>query len=171
MENPLIKAFLAKLEHNEIIPVVPPVPNTSLADYFDLIDRRFSNPKIGDTIPRLAQDGSNRQPKFILPATAARLASGQDVTGLSLVSALWCKYFEGVSDSGKPIVFNDESAERLQKAALASREDPKAFLALGDIFGDVGTNPRFVESFSKALARLRAKGTAATLADYIDGKL
>ncbi|MCD2174321.1 mannitol dehydrogenase family protein [Rhizobium sp. C4] len=171
MENPLIKAFLARLEHNEIIPVVPPVPKTSLADYFDLIDRRFSNPKIGDTIPRLAQDGSNRQPKFILPATAARLAKGQDVTGLSLVSALWCKYFEGVSDSGKAIVFNDESAERLQKAALASRDDPRVFLALGDIFGEVGTNPRFVESFSKALASLRTKGTAATLSDYIDGKL
>jgi mannitol 2-dehydrogenase len=171
MENPLIKAFLARLEHNEIIPVVPPVPNTSLADYFDLIDRRFSNPKIGDTIPRLAQDGSNRQPKFILPATAARLEKGLDVTGLSLVSALWCKYFEGVSDSGKPIAFNDESAERLQKAALASRDDPKAFLALGDIFGAVGTNPRFVESFSKALASLRQKRTAETLSLYIDGKL
>lgn len=171
MENPLIKAFLARLEHNEIIPVVPPVPKTSLADYFDLIDRRFSNPKIGDTIPRLAQDGSNRQPKFILPATAARLEKGLDVTGLSLVSALWCKYFEGVSDSGKPIAFNDESAERLNKAALASRDDPKAFLALGDIFGSVGTNPRFVESFSRALASVRQNGTAETLSRYVDGNL
>ena len=99
MENPLIRAFLAKLENEEIIPVVPPVPDTSLADYFDLIERRFSNPKIGDTIPRLAQDGSNRQPKFILPSTADRLDKGLDVVGLALVSALWCKYFEGVTDT------------------------------------------------------------------------
>ena len=169
MENPLIRAFLAKLEHDEIIPVVPPVPDTGLGDYFDLIERRFSNPKIGDTIPRLAQDGSNRQPKFILPSTSDRLAKGLDVIGLALVSALWCKYFEGVSDSGKAIAFNDASAERLHEAALASRADPKAFLALGDIFGDVGTNPRFVQRFSEALASLRSRGAAATLQAYIDG--
>ncbi|MFN6987031.1 MAG: hypothetical protein ACK4OI_19605, partial [Rhizobium oryzihabitans] len=63
----------AKLEKEEIIPVIPPVPDTDLNEYFSLIERRFLNPKIGDTIPRLAQDGSNRQPKFILPSTADRL--------------------------------------------------------------------------------------------------
>ncbi|RCW21074.1 mannitol 2-dehydrogenase [Ciceribacter lividus] len=171
MENPLIRGFLAKLENEEIIPVVPPVPGTSLADYYALIERRFANPKIGDTIPRLAQDGSNRQPKFILPSTADRLAKGLDVVGLALVSALWCRYFEGVSDSGKAIIFNDVNADRLQAAALAARQDPKAFLALGDIFGDVGTNPRFVLRFTGALASLREDGTAATLQKYLDDKL
>ncbi len=58
-------AFLAKLEKVEIIPVIPPVPNTVLSDYFDLIERRFSNPNIGDTSPAFARMGSNRQPKFI----------------------------------------------------------------------------------------------------------
>ncbi|HLP70624.1 MAG TPA: mannitol dehydrogenase family protein [Rhizobium sp.] len=171
MENLLIRGFLAKLENEEIIPVVPPVPGTSLAEYYALIERRFANPKIGDTIPRLAQDGSNRQPKFILPSTADRLAKGLDVTGLALVSALWCRYFEGISDSGKAIVFNDVNAGRLQAAARASRQDPKAFLALGDIFGEVGTNPRFVVRFTEALAHLRENGTAATLQKYLDGKL
>ena len=171
MENVLIRAFLAKLENEEIIPVVPPVPDTSLSDYFNLIERRFSNPKIGDTIPRLAQDGSNRQPKFILPSTADRLDKGLDVVGLALVSALWCKYFEGVTDTGQPIVFGDTSAERLQKAALASRADPNAFLALDDIFGKTGKNPQFVTRFSTALASLREKGTAATLQAYLDGAL
>ena len=171
MEHPLIRAFLAKLENEEIIPVIPPVPNTSLTDYFALIERRFSNPKIGDTIPRLAQDGSNRQPKFILPSTADRLAAGAGITGLSLVSALWCRYFEGKSDSGQDIVFNDVHAERLQKAALASREDPTLFLAEEDIFGAVGKNERFRKAFSHALETLRAKGTAATLQLYLDNGL
>ncbi|UJW75518.1 mannitol dehydrogenase family protein [Rhizobium sp. SL42] len=171
MENPLIRGYLAKLENDEIIPIVPPVPNTSLQDYFKLIESRFLNPKIGDTIPRLAQDGSNRQPKFILPSTADRLAKGLDVVGLALVSALWCRYFEGTSDSGKTIVFNDDSAERLQAAAIASRNDPKAFLGLADIFGSVGTNPLFIQRFGKALQSLRADGTAETLKRYIDGHL
>jgi mannitol 2-dehydrogenase len=171
MEHPLIRAFLSKLENEEIIPVVPPVPDTSLQDYFSLIENRFANPKIGDTIPRLAQDGSNRQPKFILPSTTDRLAKGLDVQGLALVSALWCRYFEGTSDGGKDIAFNDPSAERLHAAALASRSDPMAFIGLGDIFGSVGSDPRFQARFNQAIGSLRSQGTAVTLQRYIDGTL
>lgn len=171
MENPLVKGFLEKLERDEIIPIVPPVPNTDLNDYFQLIDRRFSNPKIGDTIPRLAQDGSNRQPKFILPSTADRLARGLDVVGLALVSALWCRYFEGQSDSGKAITFNDPNAERLHATALRSKQEPLAFLELSDIFGSVGTDPLFRQRFATALNSLRSVGTAETLKRYLEGQL
>ncbi len=171
MEDDDIRAFLAKLEKEEIIPVIPPVPDTDLGDYFTLIEKRFSNPKIGDTIPRLAQDGSNRQPKFILPSTADRLRRGEDVVGLSLVSALWCRYFAGTSDSGKAIVFNDASAERLQAAALKAKDDPAAFLALSDIFGEVAASELFRRRFAKALATLWEKGTRATLRLYLDDKL
>ncbi|WP_037077448.1 mannitol dehydrogenase family protein [Neorhizobium vignae] len=171
MEHKLIRAFLEKLEKDEIIPVIPPVPNTNLIDYYKLIERRFSNPKIGDTIPRLAQDGSNRQPKFILPSTADRLAKGQDIVGLSLVSALWCRYFAGTSDSGKPIVFNDASADRLNAAALKAKDNPAAFLALGDIFGDVAKSELFRTRFAHALKTLWIEGTAKTLELYLGGKL
>ncbi|ASY63981.1 Multiple polyol-specific dehydrogenase [Sinorhizobium sojae CCBAU 05684] len=171
MEEPLIRAFLAKLEHEEIIPVIPPVPDTDLKDYYSLIEKRFSNPKIGDTIARLAQDGSNRQPKFILPSTADRLGRGEDVVGLSLVSALWCRYFVGKSDSGKDIVFNDANADRLHAAALAAKDEPAAFLALSDIFGDVAQSDLFRRRFAHALKTLSEKGTRATLQFYLDGEL
>ncbi|NTE58227.1 mannitol dehydrogenase family protein [Agrobacterium tumefaciens] len=171
MEHPLIRAFLAKLENEEIIPVIPPVPDTNLADYFALIERRFLNPKIGDTIPRLAQDGSNRQPKFILPSTADRLARGEDIVGLSLVSALWCRYFQGTSDSGREIAFNDASAERLQAAAIKAKDDPMAFLALEDIFGAVAESELFRKRFAHALKTLWQQGTAKTLQLYLDDKL
>ncbi len=78
MQEPLVRGFLAKLEHDEIIPTVPPVPDTVLEDYYQLIERRFSNPKIGDTIRRLCLDGSNRQPKFIIPTIADRLKAGKE---------------------------------------------------------------------------------------------
>ena len=83
MEEPLIRHFLAKLERDEILPTVPPVPGLALEDYYQLIERRFSNPKIGDTIRRLCLDGSNRQPKFIIPTIADRLKAGGGVTGRS----------------------------------------------------------------------------------------
>ncbi|MGO6901956.1 mannitol dehydrogenase family protein, partial [Rhizobium ruizarguesonis] len=171
MEDPLIRAFLAKLEKDEIIPIVPPVPNTSLADYFALIEHRLLNPKIADTIPRLAQDGSNRQPKFILPSTLDNLRQGRDVVGLALVSALWCRYFAGKTDSGKDIVFNDASAERLHAAALKAKDDPSAFLVFDDIFGEVAKSELFRKRFAHALKTLWEKGTRETLQLYLDGKL
>ncbi|TBY59175.1 mannitol dehydrogenase family protein [Rhizobium leguminosarum bv. viciae] len=171
MEDPLIRAFLAKLEKDEIIPIVPPVPNTSLTDYFALIEHRLLNPKIADTIPRLAQDGSNRQPKFILPSTLDNLRQGRDVVGLALVSALWCRYFAGKSDSGKDIVFNDASAERLHAAALKAKVDPSAFLVFDDIFGEVAKSELFRKRFAYALKTLWEKGTRETLQLYLDGKL
>ena len=103
MADPLVRGFLDKLEHDEIIPCVPPVPGVDLRDYYGLIARRFANPDVGDTIPRLAQDGSNRQPKFILPSTRDRLKAGADVTGLALESALWCRYCAATTDAGEPI--------------------------------------------------------------------
>ena len=170
MEEPLIRRFLARLEREEIVPTVPPVPDTDLEDYVQLIERRFSNPTIGDTIPRLCQDGSNRQPKFILPAAAARLDAGKSVTGLALVSALWCRFCAGTTDSGKPTNYNDASAERLKEAALRAKSDPRVFLAMEDIYGAVGRSEAFAAAFAGHLAALWQNGARDTLAAYASGQ-
>ena len=171
MQEPLIRGFLEKLEREEIIPVVPPVPGSDLSGYLDLIVRRFSNPTIGDTIPRLCQDGSNRQPKFILPSAADRLRRGEGVTGLALVSALWCRYCAGETDSGRAIAPNDASAGRLKEAALQARQEPAAFLGMADIFGGTGKAPAFAAAFARNLSSLWDRGTRQTLTDYIAGVL
>lgn len=171
MGDPLVRGILDKLEMEEIIPCMPPVPGVDLQDYYRLIARRFSNPDVGDTIPRLAQDGSNRQPKFILPSTRDRLSAGADVTGLALVSALWCRYCAGVNDQGRPFVLDDPNAARLTPAASAAREGASAFLNLTDIFGDLSDNPAFRSRFEAALSRLWREGTRATLQAYLGGAL
>ena len=171
MEHPLVRGFLDKLERTEIIPTVPPVPDTDLDDYFKLIDRRFSNPKIGDTIRRLCLDGSNRQPKFIIPAIADRLKAGGDVTGLALESALWCRYCFGTTDSGAVIEPNDPSWDRMVETSRKAKRDPSAWLAMEDIYGAVGKSPVFAERFAHALAALWRDGTAVALRNYIVGKL
>jgi len=171
MEHPLVRKFLEKVEREEIIPIVPPVPDTDLGDYYRLIERRFSNPKIGDTITRLCLDGSNRQPKFILPSAADRVAAGASVTGLALVSALWARYCYGESDSGKVIPPNDPNWDRLTKLAREAKADPKQWLTMSDIFGTLATNPIYVTAFNQALSSLWARGTAATLEAYLGDKL
>ncbi len=170
MAHPLIAAFLDRLELTEIVPIVPPVPGTDLVAYYRLIAERFANPKIGDTIPRLCQDGSNRQPKFIVPSQRDRLAKGLAVDGLALVSALWCRYCAGTDDAGRPIPPNDESAERLKALASAAKTVPVAFLdGLGDVFGDVASAPAFRERFSHHLGDLWDRGTLAVLTDWVRG--
>ena len=100
--------------------------------------RRFSNPKIGDTIRRLCLDGSNRQPKFIIPTIADRLKAGKGIEGLALESALWCRYCFGTTDSGAVTEPNDPNWERMTATAKAAKADPSAWLGMSDIYGAVG---------------------------------
>ncbi|MEM7041952.1 MAG: mannitol dehydrogenase family protein [Pseudomonadota bacterium] len=167
MAHPLIGGFLDKLQREEVIPVVPPVPGIDRSDYLALITHRFANPEIKDTIPRLCQDGSNRQPKFILPSTRDRLAGGQSVDGLALVSALWCRYCYGETDTGVPIDVDDVQADRLREAATRARAEPRAFLDLGDIFGDIAESEIFEEAFRTMLDSLWQKGVATTIEHYL----
>ncbi|HMQ94142.1 MAG TPA: mannitol dehydrogenase family protein [Amaricoccus sp.] len=167
MENPLVRAFLQKLERDEIIPIVPPVPNTDLDGYFRKVEERCLNPKIGDTIRRLCLDGSNRQPKFIIPSIADRLARGLPVEGLALESALWCRYCEGTTDSGKVTEPNDPNWDRLQAQARAAKSDPAAWLSMADIYGRTAEVPAFTDAFARWLRALWADGTEATLRRYL----
>jgi len=171
MEDAQIAAFLRKLTDDEIIPTVPPPPGVDLDDYRDLIARRFTNPKIGDTVARLCLDGSNRQPKFILPAVGDRLKAGASCTGLALVSALWCRYCYGVSEAGVVIPPNDPSWDRLQAAAALAKDDPRAWLAMRDIFGALGDDPGYSATFSNALVNIWSRGVRPTLDDYLAGRL
>ena len=133
MEHSLIHDFLVKVEQDEIIPIVPPVPDTSLQNYFTLIVRRFANPAIGDTIRRLCLDGSNRQPKFIVPSIADAIKAGRSFKGLALESALWCRYCFGITESGAVIEPNDPNWELLKEKARAAKNDPQAWLAMNDV--------------------------------------
>ena len=67
MEHPVIGPFLDCLERNEIIPTVPPVPDTNLEEYWEIIQERFANPTIMDTIRPNCSDGFSHQPMFIVP--------------------------------------------------------------------------------------------------------
>lgn len=167
MQHPLIRAYLRKVEETEIVPAVPPVPGTDTRAYFDLIERRFSNPKIGDTVRRLCLDGSNRQPKFIIPTLRDALAGGGPIEGLALESALWCRYCAGTTDSGAKIAPNDPAWDSLQPVALQARERPQSWLEQRAIYGDLAGDPRFSAAFARWLGALWDDGTAAVLDDYI----
>lgn len=169
MADPLIRAFLKKLEEEEVLPTVPEIPGVSFTDYLDTVMERFSNPAVGDTIPRLCLDGSNRQPKFILPSIQDRLDKGLSVTGLALETALWCRYCLGRNEAGEAHVIEDGSAALLQDWARDVFEGTADAFVMPELFGALGSNPVFLKAFCHAAEQIGTIGVAETLKRYLDG--
>jgi mannitol 2-dehydrogenase len=167
MAHPLIRAFLQKVETEEVLPYVAPVPATSIPAYLDLIIARFSNPEVADTTARLCLDGSNRQPKFIVPSLNDNLAAGTVPNGLLLLSALWCHYCAGVTDDGQTIPPNDPDWDALQTRAKAAKTNPGVWLQMDTVYGDTGRDPRVIAAFTAAQRDVQNKGTKAGLEAYL----
>ncbi|OWY12602.1 mannitol dehydrogenase [Thioclava sp. F34-6] len=169
MADDQIRAYLDKIETTEILPIVPPVPDTDLNDYKQLILSRFSNPEVADTIRRLCHDGSNRQPKFIITSISDCLAQGRDCTGLILESALWCRYCYGTSETGAEIAPNDPNWDRLVAQSKLAKERPAAWLEMSEIYGDLAENAEVVAKFTALLNDVWARGSHSVIADYLAG--
>ncbi|KAA2316844.1 mannitol dehydrogenase family protein [Pseudooceanicola sediminis] len=167
MAHPLVHAFFRKVEAEEILPHVHAVPEFTPEQYLELIDARFSNPAIKDTTRRLCLDGSNRQPKFIVPSVRDGLAAGISVDGLALLSALWCRYCIGHIEDGTAVAPNDPSWERLTATAARAKDTPMAWLEMRDVYGDLAQVPAFAGRFADWLGLIWAQGTEAALNAYL----
>ncbi|MCV2864743.1 mannitol dehydrogenase family protein [Defluviimonas sp. WL0075] len=167
MADPQIRAFFRKVEEEEIVPFVAPVPSMTPAAYLDLIDRRFTNPQIRDTTRRVAFDGSSRHPGFLFQSLRDALAAGQSVRGLALAEALWARMCAGEREDGSTIEPNDPNWDDLRRAALAARTAPAVWLAQPGIYGTLGAEPPFATAFADALARLWRDGCRETIARFL----
>lgn len=167
MADPQIEAWLRALEAREIIPTLAPIDGVDFGQYLELIVNRFANPGIGDTIPRLCHDGSNRQPKFILPTLADALRDDLAIDGLAQEVAFWCRYCESTDDAGNEIAPNDENHAELRELALAARDNPSAFLSNRTVFGMLPDNPRFQRAFAERLGIIHERGTRGAIEAYL----
>lgn len=168
MADPVIARWLDALMRREVIPLVPTISGISFEDYLSTCAERFANPMIGDTIARLCFDGSNRQPKFILPTVREAVETGSPLEGLGLEVALWCAYCAASVDGLINHPLEDERADQLKEAALKARIDPSEFLKLQDIFGDLSASEAFVEAFARQLQSVEEQGARATIHSYLD---
>jgi mannitol 2-dehydrogenase len=166
-QDRLFRAFLLGYMDSEAIPTLPPVPGVDLREYRHTLIERFSNPEIRDTIARLCAESSDRIPKWLLPVIREQLTTGGEIRRSAAVVASWARYAEGVDEQGRPIEVFDRQAERLTRAARRQREDPTAFIADRDLFGDLADDERFVAAYRSALASLHQRGARATLESLI----
>ena len=166
MARPLIRALFRKVQRDEIMPHVKPVPDFTPEAYLDLITRRFSNPAIVDTPRRVAFEGSSRHPGFVLPILRDGLGTGAPVEGLALVEALWARMCEGTREDGTVIEPNDPLWDTLRSVAKTARDHPPAWLAQRRFYGDLVEAPRFARAFERWLDTIWSDGCEAALQAY-----
>jgi mannitol 2-dehydrogenase len=169
-QDPLFRAFVRGYMDDEATPTLAPVPGVDLDDYKRTLIERFSNPEVRDTIARLCAESSDRMPKFLLPVVRRQLETGGEITHCATVVAGWARYAEGVDEQGEPIDVVDPLKDQLVERARRQREDPVAFIANRDLFGDLADDRRFVAAYRSALASLHERGARATLESVVGGR-
>jgi mannitol 2-dehydrogenase len=163
-QDPLFQDLLARYMDEEATPTLAPVPGVDLAEYKQTLIERFCNPEVRDTIPRLCAESSDRIPKWLLPVIRAQVAEGGEITRSAAIVASWARYAEGVDEEGEPIEIVDRRADQLTEIARRQREEPDAFIANRDLFGDLVDDERFADAYRSALRSLHEHGARATLA-------
>ena len=68
-----------------------------------------------------------------------------------------------MDDQGEPIEIVDQLKEPLTASARRQREDPVAFIANRDVFGDLVDDERFASTYISTLDSLHSLGARATL--------
>jgi len=166
-QDPLFRRFLLGYMQEEAMPTLRPVAGIDLRQYCQDVVERCSNPAIRDTLARLAFDGSERLPKWLIPVVQENLAAGGEIRRSALVVAAWARYAEGVDEQGRPIEVVDRRRDVLMANALRQREDPLAFLADRDLFGNLVDDGRFTSAYLAALTSLHERGARATLESVV----
>ena len=166
-QDPLFQAFLLGYMDFEATPTLAPVPGVDLDGYKHTLIERFSNPQVRDTIARLCAESSDRIPKWLLPVVRAQLETGGEIRRSAAVVASWARYAEGFDEAGQPIEVVDRLRDTLMRLARRQYEDPDAFIANRDVFGDLVDQKAFVSAYRSALTSLHQRGARATLESLV----
>jgi mannitol 2-dehydrogenase len=169
-QDPLFRRFLLGYMDEEATPTLAPVPGIDLDDYKQTLIERFSNAEVRDTIARLCMESSDRIPKWLLPVIRERLAAGGEIRRSAAIVASWARYAEGVDERGEPIEVVDRIKDELMARARRQREDPDAFIANREVFGDLVDDERFVDAYRAALRSLHEHGARGTLESVVAGR-
>tara|TARA_R110000868_G_scaffold1389_1_gene10664 strand:- start:4276 stop:5760 length:1485 start_codon:yes stop_codon:yes gene_type:complete len=148
--NPEISTFLRAYMDDEVTPVLGKLEGVNLENYKQSLLQRFGNIYMKDQIDRICSESSAKIPIFILPTINARLKQKGAIEYAAFVIAAWAIYSLGVNEAGTELVVKDAMKTVLNKKALASKENPKAFLEIESIFGSLADSESFVETYTKA---------------------
>ncbi|MDM0006567.1 mannitol dehydrogenase family protein [Variovorax sp. J22G73] len=170
MAEPALHAFIDALMREEIAPTLPAMESLDLDAYRARLLQRFSNPALQHQTKQIAMDGSQKLPQRLLGTVRDRLAAGRPIDRLALAVAGWIHYLRGVDETDATHEVQDPLASALaqrlaQAGAASSMQDRVAFFTgFAPVFGELGSEPRFVVAVARALGVLEAHGVLGALA-------
>ncbi len=173
MVAPAFARLVARLQDEEVTPTLHLPAGVDVSAYKRALRERFANPALRHRTWQIAMDGSQKLPQRLVATARDRLAAGAPIPLLALGIAGWMRYVTGRDEQGNTIDVRDPLAARLK--ALADEAGPDAarlapaLLSVREVFADLGADPRFAGPVRDALARLLARGAAATVEEMAGG--
>lgn len=159
IEDPSIRRYMERLMECETGPTLAPVPGVDLGSYQRKLIERFANPAIHDKLQRINADAPIN---LLLDPLRDRLEANASIDLLSLGLAAWLKRVS--LESARPVEGRPmgKSEFQLQEHARAGAS-PISFLAVTDIFGDMGVHPRLLADVERWLSALDVGGAEEAL--------
>jgi mannitol 2-dehydrogenase len=154
--NPTVRRYLERFLSTESIPTLTEIPGHPAKQYADTVLGRFANTGVRDQIARLCIDGTAKFPSFLIPTIERQLELAGPIDCAALALAGWARYLATVpADARAP----DPRGERSAALAVQSLDDPRAFLALDEVFTPpLRESERFGDAFADASRRLADRG-------------
>jgi mannitol 2-dehydrogenase len=169
--DPLLRRFIRDLYMEEISATLPAVEGIDLRAYKDTLINRFSNKNIGDSILRLASDGSRKVPNSVLSPLREALNHGGKYRAVALALAGWARFLHGSDEEGREIPLEDFYAPALSEAAKKAPADPEGFLKAIGVHGiSEKAMTELAGTFVNYLNQLFRLGTRKTLAGFTAGE-
>ena len=166
------KRFLA-----EVAATIDPIPNTNMQVYADDLADRFSNPRMGDSVDRLANDTSKKVHPRLFDALTDSIKKGTPNDALSVAAAGWVRFMAGdapghskpdsepgatigLTDTGRAYTISDQ--KRIEKVGGADVVvEDKAFDLQNLARSTPGNPDKLFKAVGLDLAEYGAEGRAA----------
>lgn len=168
MEDKVFASFMRQFMDQEATPVLGEIEGIDLVAYKDNLEERFANPNIKDAVSRICSESSAKLPKFLIPTIRENLETGGSIKYGTFILAAWCYYSDkGIDSNDSPIEIIDERKAELHQYAKRYEQDKLSFLKLGDIFGNLIDNERFIVEYTKMLDAIYQEPNIRKLMDDI----
>lgn len=159
MDDPELREHFNRFERVEVQRAMPADIPLEVPAYIELIEGRFTNKSIGDSIERICTDGFAKFGIFIRPTLEGCFAAGQIPAFTIRSIAAWFHYAQLKMSGARNFTYNEPNWDRLEP--LLDREDTEAFLSAPSLFGDLAArHPEFAQEFERQLQYLEQKWPA-----------
>ncbi|QXP52044.1 MULTISPECIES: mannitol dehydrogenase family protein [unclassified Cellulophaga] len=165
VHDPAISQFLRLYMDIEVTPVLGNLEGVDLKSYKHSLIQRFGNIYIKDQIDRICSETSAKLPIFILPTINAQLMESRSVKLAAFVVAAWAIYSLGLDESGNPLVIKDALADVLHEKAVEAKNEPKEFLSIESVFGDLKKSQVFVDAYRESYDNILKYGVEKCVLD------